>query len=242
MSYVIIAIVNEMMYRSLHLAYWQWWRGGWPQMPGEACCLTSQEALTCTQHRDKATRSMFQPSLLNEGPSLPKASEMSLSRFRLRESVEWGMGMSQRVMQNAGCLKKKNAGCYHLRTAQKPWLQTQRSFISNEENACLVNKIVFVLFKPSEFLVLSQTQWRLVLVRWKKLLVAQSCLTLCDPMQCSLPDFSVHGVPQAIILETVAILFSRISSTQGSNLGLLHCRPILYLWATRHGRTIKQRG
>ena len=28
-------------------------------------------------------------------------------------------------------------------------------------------------------------------------LVAQSCLTLCDPMDCNLPCFSVHGIPQA---------------------------------------------
>ena len=85
------------------------------------------------------------------------------------------------------------------------------------------------LFKPSEFSVLSQTQWHLVLVRLKKLLVAQLCLTLCNPVDCSLQGFSVHGVPRAIILEMVAILFSRISPTQGSNLGLLHCRQILYL-------------
>ena len=103
-------------------------------------------------------------------------------------------------------------------------------------------KLLLLLFKPSEFSVLLQTQWHLVLVRWKKLLVAQLCLTLCNPVDCSLPGFSVHGVPQAIILEMIAILFSRISSTQGSNLGLLHCRQILYLWATRDGRTIKQRG
>ena len=30
--------------------------------------------------------------------------------------------------------------------------------------------------------------------------VAQSCPTLCDPMDCSLPGFSVHGILQAIIL------------------------------------------
>jgi hypothetical protein len=103
-------------------------------------------------------------------------------------------------------------------------------------------KLFLLLFKPSEFSVLSQTQWHLVLVRLKKLLVAQLCLTLCNPVDCSLQGFSVHGVPRAIILEMVAILFSRISSTQGSNLGLLHCRQILYLWATRDGRTVKQRG
>ena len=45
-----------------------------------------------------------------------------------------------------------------------------------------------------------------------KVLVAQSCLTLCDPMNCSLPGFSVHGILQAKILEWVAISFSRGSS------------------------------
>ena len=42
--------------------------------------------------------------------------------------------------------------------------------------------------------------------------VAQSCLTLCDPMDCSLPDSSVHGIFQARVLEWVAISFSRKSS------------------------------
>ena len=36
--------------------------------------------------------------------------------------------------------------------------------------------------------------------------VAQSCPSLCDPVDCSRPDPSVHGIPQAIILEWVAIL------------------------------------
>ena len=42
-----------------------------------------------------------------------------------------------------------------------------------------------------------------------KVLVAQSCLTLCDPMDYSLPGSSVHGVFQARILEWVVIPFSR---------------------------------
>ena len=42
--------------------------------------------------------------------------------------------------------------------------------------------------------------------------VAQSCLTLCDPMDYSLPGSSVHGIFQATILEWVAISFSRGSS------------------------------
>ena len=36
----------------------------------------------------------------------------------------------------------------------------------------------------------------------------QSCLTLCDPMDCSLPGFSVHGILQARTLEWVAISLS----------------------------------
>ena len=43
-------------------------------------------------------------------------------------------------------------------------------------------------------------------------LVAQLCPTLCDPMDCSLPGFSVHGIFQARILKWVAISFSRGSS------------------------------
>ena len=39
------------------------------------------------------------------------------------------------------------------------------------------------------------------------LLLVQSCLTLCDPMDCSLLGFSVHGILQVGILEEVAISF-----------------------------------
>ena len=41
----------------------------------------------------------------------------------------------------------------------------------------------------------------------KNMLVIQ--LTLCDPTDCGLPGSSVHGFPQARILEWVAISFSR---------------------------------
>ena len=42
--------------------------------------------------------------------------------------------------------------------------------------------------------------------------VAQLCPTLCDPMDCSLPAFSIHRIFQARVLEWVAISFSRGSS------------------------------
>ena len=40
----------------------------------------------------------------------------------------------------------------------------------------------------------------------------QSCLTLCDPMDCSLPASSVHGILQAGILAWVAVSSSRGAS------------------------------
>ena len=39
-------------------------------------------------------------------------------------------------------------------------------------------------------------------------LVTQLCLTLCDPMDCGPPGFSIHGIFQAKRLEWVAISFS----------------------------------
>ena len=45
-----------------------------------------------------------------------------------------------------------------------------------------------------------------------KVTVTQSCLTLCNPMDCSLPGSSVHGILQARILEWVPISFFRGSS------------------------------
>ena len=49
--------------------------------------------------------------------------------------------------------------------------------------------------------------WHLGSSVWKAD-IAQLCLTLCDPMDCSPPGFSVHGILQARILEWVAIPFS----------------------------------
>ena len=46
--------------------------------------------------------------------------------------------------------------------------------------------------------------------------VAQSCPTLCDPMDCSLSGSSIHGIFQARVLEWIAISFSRKELNPGS--------------------------
>ena len=59
--------------------------------------------------------------------------------------------------------------------------------------------------------------------------VTQLCLTLCDPMDCSPPASSVHGILQARILEwDCHFLLQGIFPTQELNPGLLHCRQNLY--------------
>ena len=67
----------------------------------------------------------------------------------------------------------------------------------------------------------------------------QSCLTFCDSTDCGPPGSSVHEILQARILEWVSKPSSRGSSQLGDlpNSGiefprLLHCRWILYYWAT----------
>ena len=55
--------------------------------------------------------------------------------------------------------------------------------------------------------------------------VAQSCLTPSDPMDCSLPGSSVHGICQARVLEWVAIVLSISKSEQIKTQELLFKKP-----------------
>ena len=58
--------------------------------------------------------------------------------------------------------------------------------------------------------------------------VAQSCPTLSDPMDCSPPGFSVHGIFQARVLEWGAMAFSALkASGRGHSFGLAQ---LLYNW------------
>ena len=43
-----------------------------------------------------------------------------------------------------------------------------------------------------------------------KVLVTQSCLTLCDPMDCTSPGSSVHEIPQAKTLDWISISLSGV--------------------------------
>ena len=79
------------------------------------------------------------------------------------------------------------------------------------------------------------TIWRAFLPVFSRLSeVAQSCPTLCDPTDCSLPGSSVHGIFQAIVLEWLAISFSRGSSWPRDRTQFTHIVDRCFIiWATR---------
>ena len=60
-------------------------------------------------------------------------------------------------------------------------------------------------------------------------LVAQSCPTLCNPIECNSPGSSVHGILQARILEWVAVSSSRLLSCKHS-LFILNTGSLLDIW------------
>ena len=90
----------------------------------------------------------------------------------------------------------------HLRsiTGLSKWVIVPMLFQNSSYLSCHVLHVATTLL--TYLLVVTVSVCRTVLV-------AQSCLTLCDPIDCSLPSFSVHGIPQARMLECIAIPFSR---------------------------------
>ena len=86
-----------------------------------------------------------------------------------------------------------------------------------------------------------------------KVLVAQSCLALCNPMDYNQPGSSVHGILQARMLEWVAIPFSRGSSPPRKRTWVSRIAGRFFtIWATRethkfnmqvyHGNLIEMHG
>ena len=72
-----------------------------------------------------------------------------------------------------------------------------------------------------------------------KVLVAQSCPTLCDPMDCSLPGSSVCGILQGRILEWVAIPFFRGSSRLRDQTRVSYIAGRSFtIWATREAHLL----
>ena len=75
-----------------------------------------------------------------------------------------------------------------------------------------LNYTVTFLFKSHECTFVVMSYLMHLFSKVIRCLVTQLCLTLCDPMDCSPPGFSIHGISQANKLEWIAISFPRGSS------------------------------
>ena len=89
-------------------------------------------------------------------------------------------------------------------------------------SACRKHQVLLRLGASQVALVVSESE------------ATQSCPTLCDPLDCSLPGSSVHGIFQAIVLEWIALSFSRGSSQPRDWTQVSHIVDRRFtIWATR---------
>ena len=89
--------------------------------------------------------------------------------------------------------------------------------------------------------VINKKLWNYDISKWKKMLVAQLCPTLWDPMDHSSPGSAVAGILQARTLEWVAISFSRGSSWPRDRT-MVSCTAgrFFTIWATREAHNISK--
>ena len=133
------------------------------------------------------------------------------------------------------CTDKSQVSSREMNWNLKPTLDSKESLVYVYSWQCLLlrksanfsqrtekwdRQVEFSLLQSLKSTSFSETEGTRSVQTTCKVLVAQSCLTLCDPMDCSPPVSSVHGILQERILEWAAGIFP----IQGSNPGLLHCR------------------
>ena len=120
-----------------------------------------------------------------------------------------------------------------LSTIIKRWKQPKYSLMDQWLNRNVVYTYNGILFNH-----LKDWSTRTCYDMKVKMLVPQSCLALCDPMDCSLPGSSVHGILQVSILEWAAFPspedLPKPGIKAGSPASFPHCRQILYC-LSHHG-------
>ena len=136
----------------------------------------------------------------------------------------WGIIVNKRVWNAVRGCSLKNDRMISVRLQGKPFNITVIQVYALTSNA--EETEVEWLYEDLQDLLESESE------------VAQSYPTLCDPMDCSLPGSSLHGILQARVLEWVAISFSRVSS-QPRDRTWVSCIPgrRFNLWATREAHT-----
>ena len=173
-------------------------------------------------------RGPWHPSLWGESPEAP-ASEGGEAGLALRSPAyanKWGFFWNGfdagKILWSLNENKGRMLQCLK-----------QRWGASTESGTCCFSpqtRAETGLRKVAELVKLVTLYW----VQWSE--VAQSCLTLRDPVDCSLPGSSVYGIFQARILEWVAISFSRVSPWPRDQTQVSCTASRLFtIWATKEG-------
>ena len=126
------------------------------------------------------------------------------------------------ICSDFGAQKNKVSLCFHCFPIYLPWSDgtpwNASSFLDITEHSqgmeWRFEPILFTFYRMVEprCLVLFHEALESKVYNESESEVTQSCLTLCDHMNCSLPGSSIHRISQARILEWIAISFSRGSS------------------------------
>ena len=118
--------------------------------------------------------------------------------------------------------------CCCLKTTL-PYYGCRVVLFPSTNNLCFLHLVFSTCHTKFTFEVSDHSQNEM---KWREF--AQSCPTLCDSMDCSLPGSSIHGILQARILEWVAISFSRGSSQPRDRTRVSHIAGRLFaVQATR---------
>ena len=149
------------------------------------------------------------------------------------------------------CLSKREANQRRKQRHRKPWGYSSNPLITHPPCLeCLISPWEFLFVWTNHFLKQLGLTWVSAICKCKSNTLAhrrnrsrdlwmyfpfvstkslQSYLTLWDPMDCSSPGSSVHGMFQAGVTRVAChLLLQGIFPTQGSNPGLPHCRQMLY--------------
>ena len=144
--------------------------------------------------------------------------------------IWWERALYEMMMASRGCkwiwffFSSHSALLFHIKTCTTPWHCIFIRGLFSVSTLHNVRLVELTAIPPS-----SHNASSLTFVCSVGCLVTQSRPTLCEPMDCSPPGSSVHGILQA---KTTGVcchaLLQGIFPTQGLNRGLPHCRWILY--------------
>ena len=135
---------------------------------------------------------------------------------------------------------KFSVNCDHwLSTSQGMWLcklnQQNRPMLAGSWCCCCIVMVYFCQIPASALVHFTGSKHH----KMKVSITTKSCLILCNPMECSLPGSSVHGILQAIILEWVEMPLSRETSWPRDWPQVSHtARRFSTVWATREAPNI----